>query len=115
MIVGMLIYIVGLQIFHVRSFTVMFLSMFVFCLGMFMVHALAAGYINKLAGERKRITNGLYLSFYYAGGTLGTFLPGIFYHHWGWHAFVAVLTFVLLLAFGFVALLARGVKKAADR
>jgi YNFM family putative membrane transporter len=107
MAAGMLIYIAGLQIFHVRSFTVMFLSMFVFCLGMFMVHSLAAGYINKLAGERKSITNGLYLSFYYAGGTLGTFLPGIFYHHWGWHAFVAVLTVVLLLALVFVALLVR--------
>lgn len=107
MIVGMLIYIAGLQIFHVRSFAVMFFSMFVFCLGMFMVHSLAAGYINKLAGERKSITNGLYLSFYYAGGTLGTFLPGIFYHRWGWHVFVAVLSFVLLLALAFVALLAR--------
>ncbi|MDR2365695.1 MAG: MFS transporter [Zoogloeaceae bacterium] len=107
MIAGMLIYLVGLQIFHVRSFTVMFLSMFVFCLGMFMTHSLAAGYINKLAGERKSITNGLYLSFYYAGGTLGTFLPGIFYRHGGWHVFVLALTFVLLLALGFVALLAR--------
>ncbi|MDR2032991.1 MAG: MFS transporter [Azoarcus sp.] len=107
MSVGMLIYIAGLQIFHARSFAVMFLSMFVFCLGMFMVHSLAAGYINKLAGERKSITNGLYLSFYYAGGTLGTFLPGIFYYRWGWHVFVAVLTFVLLLALALVALLAR--------
>ncbi|MDR1646588.1 MAG: MFS transporter [Zoogloeaceae bacterium] len=107
MIVGMMIYIAGLQVFHVRSFVVMFLSMFVFCLGMFMVHSLAAGYINKLAGERKSITNGLYFSFYYAGGTLGTFLPGIFYHRWGWHVFVSVLTFVLLLALVFVMLLAR--------
>jgi YNFM family putative membrane transporter len=109
MSIGMLIYIAGLQIFHVSSFAVMFLSMFVFCLGMFMVHSLAAGYINKLGGERKSITNGLYLSFYYAGGTLGTFLPGIFYYRWGWHAFVLVLTFVLLLALVFVALLARSV------
>ncbi|MDR0717382.1 MAG: MFS transporter [Azoarcus sp.] len=107
MAAGMLIYIAGLQIFHVKSFVIMFLSMSVFCLGMFMVHSLAAGYINKLAGERKSITNGLYLSFYYMGGTLGTFLPGIFHHLWGWHAFVIALTFVLLLALAFIALLAR--------
>ncbi|MDR0701617.1 MAG: MFS transporter [Azoarcus sp.] len=107
MVIGMLIYIAGLQIFHVRSFAVMFFSMFIFCLGMFMVHSLAAGYINKLAGERRSITNGLYLSFYYAGGTLGTFLPGIFYYRWGWHVFVAVLTLVLLLALALVGLLAR--------
>ncbi|MDR0673734.1 MAG: MFS transporter [Zoogloeaceae bacterium] len=106
MIAGILIYIAGLQIFHIRSFTIMFFSMFVFCLGMFMVHSLAAGYINKLAGTRKSITNGLYLSFYYAGGTLGTFLPGIFYHRWGWRAFVAVLTFALLLALAFITRLA---------
>ncbi|MDR2164259.1 MAG: MFS transporter [Zoogloeaceae bacterium] len=104
---GMLVYITGLQVFHIQSFAVMFLAMFVFCLGMFTVHSLAAGWINKLAGRRKSITNGLYLSFYYAGGTLGTFLPGVFYHRWGWHAFVAVLTVVSLAALGLIALLGR--------
>jgi YNFM family putative membrane transporter len=107
MAAGMTISIAGLQLFHIQSFAVMFPSMFVFCLGMFMVHSLATGYINKLAGERKSITNGLYLSFYYTGGTLGTFSPGVFYYHWGWHTFLIVLTFVLLLALALIVWLTR--------
>jgi YNFM family putative membrane transporter len=110
MIFGMFIYIIGLQMFNMESFTVMFGSMFVFCLGMFMVHSIAAGFINKLAQERKSITNGLYLSFYYAGGTLGSFLPGVFYQHLGWHAFLIFLGFMLLCGAVFLVLLSNVLK-----
>ncbi|MDR0762260.1 MAG: MFS transporter [Campylobacteraceae bacterium] len=105
MICGMFIYIAGLGLFNIESFTVMFCSMFVFCLGMFMVHSIAAGFVNKLAHERKSITNGLYLSFYYAGGTFGSFLPGVFYQHLGWHAFLLFLGFMLLCGAGFLIFL----------
>jgi YNFM family putative membrane transporter len=107
MIVGMFIYIIGLQLFNIESFAVMFGSMFVFCLGMFMVHSIATGFINKLANERKSITNGLYLSFYYAGGTFGSFLPGVFYQHLGWGAFLLFLGFMLLCGTVFLFLLKR--------
>ncbi|MDR2081851.1 MAG: MFS transporter [Campylobacteraceae bacterium] len=110
MIWGMFIYIAGLQLFHIESFAVMFASMFVFCLGMFMVHSIAAGFVNKLAHERKSITNGLYLSFYYAGGTFGSFLPGVFYQHFGWNAFLFVLGFALLCGVVFLILLANTLK-----
>ncbi|MDR1614228.1 MAG: MFS transporter, partial [Campylobacteraceae bacterium] len=91
MICGMFVYIVGLGLFNIEQFGIMFASMFVFCLGMFMVHSIAAGFVNKLAQKHKSITNGLYLSFYYAGGTLGSFLPGFFYQYFGWHIFLAFL------------------------
>ncbi|MDR1460908.1 MAG: MFS transporter [Campylobacteraceae bacterium] len=105
MIFGMLIYMVGLQLFNIEIFTIMFGSMFVFCLGMFMIHSIAAGFINKLASGHKSITNGLYLSFYYAGGTLGSFLPGVFYQHFGWHIFLFFLGFILFLGLIFLVLL----------
>ncbi|MDR1285516.1 MAG: MFS transporter [Campylobacteraceae bacterium] len=105
MIFGMFVYIVGLQLFNIEIFMVMFGSMFVFCLGMFMIHSIATGFVNKLSKEHKSITNGLYLSFYYAGGTLGSFLPGVFYQHLGWNAFLFFLGFVLLLGLTFLLLL----------
>ncbi|MDR1007565.1 MAG: MFS transporter [Campylobacteraceae bacterium] len=110
MIFGMFVYIVGLQLFNIEIFMIMFGSMFVFCLGMFMIHSIAAGLVNKLAKEHKSITNGLYLSFYYAGGTFGSFLPGVFYQHLGWNAFLLFLGFVLLCGTGFLILLATASK-----
>lgn len=105
MIFGMFIYIIGLQLFNIEMFATMFVSMFIFCLGMFMIHSIATGFINKLSNGRKSIINGLYLSFYYAGGTFGSFLPGVFYQHFGWHIFLFFLGFILFLGLAFLILL----------
>jgi len=93
---GILIYFVGLQIFHINDYTVMFGGMFVFCAGFFIIHSVASGLISKLAHEKRAISNGLYLSFYYAGGTIGTFAPGVFYHYLGWHVFLGLLSFSVI-------------------
>jgi YNFM family putative membrane transporter len=91
-IVGIFTYLVGLQVFHVNDYMVMFGGMFVFCAGFFIIHSVASGLISKLAHENRAISNGLYLSFYYAGGTFGTFAPGAFYHYLGWDAFLVLLS-----------------------
>ena len=93
-IFGILTYVVGLQIFHVNDYMVMFGGMFVFCAGFFIIHSVASGLISKLAHEKRAISNGLYLSFYYAGGTIGTFAPGVFYHYLGWHIFLGLLALI---------------------
>jgi YNFM family putative membrane transporter len=98
MLFGGIIYLFAIQGFHYRSYEAMFGMMFVFCLGMFIVHAIASGYVNTLASKHKGIANGLYISFYYAGGTLGTFIPGVVYEYGGWHWFLHVLTFVALIS-----------------
>jgi YNFM family putative membrane transporter len=95
-IVGIITYVIGLQIFHINNYMVMFGGMFVFCAGFFIIHSVASGLISKLAHEKRAISNGLYLSFYYAGGTVGTFAPGVFYHYLGWHIFLGLLTFIVL-------------------
>jgi YNFM family putative membrane transporter len=93
---GLFIYLVGIQVFYANSYIVMFLGMFVFCAGFFIIHATSSGFISKMAHENRAISNGLYLSFYYAGGTFGTFAPGVFFQYLGWQTFLIVLT---LLAF----------------
>lgn len=97
MLFGAFIYLISLQLFNIKDYNAMFLVMFLFCFGMFTVHSIATGYINKMASDSKGIANGLYISFYYAGGTLGTFVPGVIYKYLGWSSFLTVLSFVVLI------------------
>ena len=106
-IIGIFTYLVGLQIFHVNDYMVMFGGMFVFCAGFFIIHSVSSGLISKLAHENRAISNGLYLSFYYAGGTVGTFAPGVFYQYLGWHAFLALLSFIAMMTIFFAVRLQR--------
>ena len=87
-ITGLCIYAVGIVGFMLQHHVAMFATMFVFCTGMFMVHALLSGYVNTLASQNKAIANGVYISFYYLGGTLGSFAPGVLYEHFGWRIFL---------------------------
>jgi len=64
-----------------------------------MAHSLLSGFVNTLTHENKAIANGLYISFYYTGGTLGSFLPGIFIRDFSWTVFVYSLLFVICLSF----------------
>ena len=46
-------------------------QVFVMCLGMFVIHTLAASEVNHNARSLGGVVNGLYVSCYYAGGALG--------------------------------------------
>jgi len=109
--IGIITYVIGLQIFHINNYIVMFSGMFIFCAGFFIVHSVASGLISKLAHEKRAISNGLYLSFYYAGGTIGTFAPGVFYEYLGWHVFIGLLALVTLATFFFVFQLKQGLAR----
>ena len=76
---------------------VLFLTMFLFCGTMFLVHATASGWLNKLAGSGKGVVNGLYVAFYYGGGVVGSSLPGLIYHGFGWNGLLLSLAVVALL------------------
>ncbi|MBR6610993.1 MAG: MFS transporter, partial [Campylobacter sp.] len=77
-----------------------FVAMVVFCLGNFIAHSIASGFVNKMATTHKGISNGLYVSFYYFGGALGSFIPGLIYMPFGWSAFLwflSVISFISLI------------------
>jgi MFS transporter, YNFM family, putative membrane transport protein len=109
--IGILIFGLGLLFFWLESYSVMFFGMFVFCTGLFTAHSLLSGLINKLALENKAVANGLYISFYYTGGTLGSFLPGAVYQRFGWQAFLGQLFLMVALALFFSVLLKRSLKQ----
>ena len=74
---------------------VLFGMMFLFCAAMFLVHSTASGLVNRLAGsEHRGLTNGLYVAFYYAGGSIGSFAPGVIYRYFGWNGFLIALAII---------------------
>src|SRR6056297_678911 len=80
---------------------VLFAAMFLLCGAMFLVHTTASGLANQMAGSQHRgLTNGLYVAFYYAGGSIGSFAPGIIYQHFGWNAFLLLLALICLIGYG---------------
>ena len=110
---GIMIFFAGAVIFMVERYSVMFVGMFVFCTGLFLAHSLLSGFVNKLARENKAIANGVYISFYYTGGTLGSFLPGFIFENYGWQMFLASLLCMLVLALVFVRRLGQAVRDLA--
>jgi len=107
---GLFLYIIGIGGFMIPDHRAMFIAMFVFCTGMFMAHSLLSGYINTLARSKKGIANGVYISFYYLGGTIGSFAPGVLYEHFGWKFFLLSL---MLMVGGAIGCLLRLQRAAA--
>ena len=93
---GLSIYCLALFGFLVPSVTVMFVTMWLLCLGQFTEHTNAPGLINRLTSKDKGMVNGLYLAFYYSGGALGSYVPGLIYDAFGWTVCVLSLEFLLV-------------------
>ncbi|WP_458776494.1 MFS transporter [Desulforhopalus sp. 52FAK] len=108
---GIVVFALGAMLFFIESYGVMFMSMFVFCAGLFTAHSLLSGYLSTLAKTNKAIANGLYICFYYTGGTLGSILPGAVYEAWGWSAFLYFLLLMIAVAAGCTFFLKRCVLK----
>ncbi len=93
-IFGLLVFIFGCLSMMITHFLWSFVSMFIFCSGMFICHCIFSAFLNlKIA--QKGLANGLYLTFYYSGGVIGSVLPGIYYDFLGWN-FLCVFTVLFL-------------------
>jgi len=79
----------------------------VMVVGTFAAQALGPSWVNEAAPSAKGGANALYLAFYYAGGTLGSFLPGLAWERWGWPGVAAASALALALAAASVAVLCR--------
>ncbi|WP_462170187.1 MFS transporter [Pseudoalteromonas xiamenensis] len=92
-----ILYVMTLTVMQFPSFWLFITAFTLFCMAMFMIHTTAAGFANHLSQAPSTVTNGAYVSFYYSGGALGSFLPGFAFEHFGTHGFLLTLTFVCLL------------------
>ena len=75
-------------------------SLVVVCVGMFLVQATAPAFVNLNAPAAKGAAGALYVTFYYLGATLGSFLPGLAYQRWAWPGVVASCLLALSVALG---------------
>ena len=75
----------------------LFLAMCAMSMGEFLAHSISPGLINRMTLCDKAAVNGLYLSVYYMGGALGSYLPGLVYGLWGWVVFTALLMVVMFI------------------
>ena len=102
---GATVFLSALLLFNVPSVIIMFFNMFLLCAGMFLVHGVLAGYLNQLATHDKGIVNGMYIALYYAGGSLGSYLPAFIYRNFGWNVYLLFLCCLVLIAMSMVKFL----------
>lgn len=69
----------------------------------FVAHSAASSYIGSVAREARAAAVGLYVMFYYAGGSLGSALPGRFWSRGGWTACVLMVAAVQAITIGLAA------------
>lgn len=96
-VLGFVIFGIAPLIMLFRNFWWFFVSVFVLCIGMFIAHSILSVLTNSLSTKNKGITNGLYLAFYYMGGTIGATFPSYIYNHFGWGVLCLFVSSILFL------------------
>lgn len=91
MALGAGLVIAAVAVFSLPSQAALFGSVFVLCSGMFLAHSVAPGLLNGAEKAHKGLVNGLYISFYYSGGALGAYLPGLVLDRYGFGAAAGTL------------------------
>lgn len=83
-ILGVSIALAGLLILAMPSLWVIIGGLLVFSFGFFATHAAASAWVNAKAVEARAGAMGLYLVFYYTGGSFGSTGLGFLWHYRGW-------------------------------
>lgn len=87
----------GLCAFLLHSLMWIYVGMFVMCFGSFIAHSVLNALNNSLSPKYKAASSGLYLSFYYTGGTLGSYLSSFIFELFGWQILIISLAITLSL------------------
>jgi MFS transporter, YNFM family, putative membrane transport protein len=82
------------------------------CSGVFIAQSASQSYIGTVAYEARAAALGLYVLFYYVGGSFGAAIPGQFWSRGGWPACVALIADVQVVTILLAALFWRPVKPA---
>jgi predicted MFS family arabinose efflux permease len=86
--------IAGMSLTLVPSLAAVVIGLALTCTSGFISHAAASAYVGAVAKEARAAAVGLYVMFYYLGGTCGSALPGRFWSAGGWPACVALIVAV---------------------
>jgi YNFM family putative membrane transporter len=86
--------IVGILLTLIPRLPAVVLGLAILSTGVFITQAATSSYIGVAARSARASAVGLYSVFYYAGGTLGSALPGWFWNRGGWPACVSLIVVV---------------------
>jgi MFS family permease len=81
----------GICLTLVRSLPVVMAGLALCCTGVFVAQAAASSYIGAAASEARAAAVGLYVMFYYSGGSIGATVAGPLWSRGGWPACVALI------------------------
>ena len=70
------------------------------CCGIFAQQTVATGFTGIAARSAKSTAAGLYVTFYYIGGSCGGTLPGGAWHRYGWPGCAAITALVQIVMLG---------------
>jgi predicted MFS family arabinose efflux permease len=95
----------GLTVTLRHSLPMVILGLALLSSGVFALQACNSTNLGKVAGQARSSAAGLYVTFYYVGGSVGAVLPSWFWVRGGWPATVGVLAVAALVALtlGFLA------------
>ena len=95
----------GIALTLVHSLPIVLLGLTLTCTGVFIANSAGSSYVGSAATESRASAVGLYVTFYYIGGSAGSAIPGLLWTHPTWPQCVTLtiavqaLTIVLALAF----------------
>lgn len=92
-----LVYCVSISALFITQLTILIVAFTAFCSCMFIIHSTAAPLANQISSAPATVTNGAYVSFYYCGGALGSYLPGLVIQNFGYQVFISTLLIVCLI------------------
>jgi MFS family permease len=81
----------------VHSLPVVMFGLTLTCTGVFIANSAGSSYVGSAATESRASAVGLYVTFYYLGGSGGSAIPGFFWAHGGWPACVGLIVAVQLV------------------
>jgi MFS transporter, YNFM family, putative membrane transport protein len=87
----------GLLLTLSHSLPVVVLGLAFACSGVFIAQSCSSSYIGLVAKHNKALAVGLYVTFYYLGGSVGSSVPGHLWSMGGWPACVALFVGVQLI------------------
>jgi Sugar phosphate permease len=67
-------------------------------LGNFASQSATTAYVTDMAADSRGAATSLYLVFFYLGGSLGGWIPGLLWENYGWHGVVFLTIGTIILA-----------------
>jgi MFS transporter, YNFM family, putative membrane transport protein len=95
--IGISIMGIGLFITLIASIPAIVGGLLLNCFGFFFAHSLSSTWVSQHATYAKASASGLYLIFYYIGGSLGGFYMDVFWTRWHWDGVVFGCLILLII------------------